>query len=433
MEIELMEVGRKVSKSRLERLKTAFKSLSDLIAEVDDDDKADEKAESMLPVLFYEASAVVKKGDKFILFEDGVKKGEFDDEDKATEALKKLRGKAAGGTADVTESSFEGDVEISGGLVLLEEKAVRADGTTDVLIASPGWGSHGYYSQEVLERDGPTVWPKGTHMYWNHPTETEKRDRPERDLRDLAAVTESMPVWKDSGPAGPGLYVQAKVNKPYQEAVNELAPHIGTSLRAFGSTKFGEVEGRKGPIVEKLIPTPHNSIDFVTLAGRGGKVMQLFESARGGEFQHDHKEDPPMLPGSKELQEANTKIARLTERWLIREARDFVAAKLKGAPLPDVTKVRLQESLGSNPPVKEGELDTEALDTRIEEAVKDEAQYLADAAGFGTPRGMGLSESDRNKDLKPDEFQEALGSAMGGAWGLDEKQAKQAVLGRGRN
>jgi hypothetical protein len=269
-------------------------------------------------------------------------------------------------------------------------------------------------------------------MYWNHPSETEKRDRPERDLRDLAAVTESQPVWKDNGAAGPGLYAPAKVNKAYQEAVNELAPHMGVSLRAFGSTKFGEREGRKGPIVEKLVPTPHNSIDFVTLAGRGGKVVQLFESAGGGAFQESKdEEDPQVSKDIKDLQESNR---RLQEALVLRDARDFVSESLRSVKLPDITKERLMESLRSNPPVKDGSLDQETFKSAIDTAVKAEADYLAKVGGLGSPRGIGLTESAGGDGgaKKPEEVTKELEEALtGGAWGLTDKQAKQAVIGRG--
>lgn len=72
--------------------------------------------------------------------------------------------------------------------VPLVEKAVRDDGTVPIKVIAPGWGTSGYYPAAVLERDGPTVFAKGTHMYWNHPTLTETIERPERSLSDLAAI-----------------------------------------------------------------------------------------------------------------------------------------------------------------------------------------------------------------------------------------------------
>lgn len=160
----------------------------------------------------------------------------------------------------------------------LTEAAVRSDGSIGVLLISPGWGTRGYYSAELLERDGPTAFPKGTHMYFDHPTATEAADRPERSLRDLAAVLETDARWNPNGPAGPGLYAEAAVFEPYRPIVNEMSKHIGVSIRAYGYGHQGEAEGKRGQIVDEM--GPGLSVDFVTHAGRGGQLLQLLESAR---------------------------------------------------------------------------------------------------------------------------------------------------------
>ena len=104
-------------------------------------------------------------------------------------------------------------------------------------------------------------------MHWDHQTATEEAERPEGSLTTLAGELISDARWQDSGQAGPGLYADAKVFGPYQEAVNELAPHIGVSIRASGRTKQGEAEGRKGPILEQLVAA--RSCDFVVTPGAG--------------------------------------------------------------------------------------------------------------------------------------------------------------------
>lgn len=163
----------------------------------------------------------------------------------------------------------------------LAEKAVRRDGTVGIKIISPGWGSSGFYDRTVLERDIPRAFPPGTHMYWNHPTMTEAAERPERDLRDLAAVTVSAPRWEEQGSQGPGMYAEAAVFAGYKEAVDQIAEHIGVSILGDGSTEFGQAQGRNGPIVKEIVRG--KSIDFVTRPGAGGKILQIFESAPGGE------------------------------------------------------------------------------------------------------------------------------------------------------
>ena len=50
----------------------------------------------------------------------------------------------------------------------------NSDGSFLVQVISPGWGSSGYYSSEVLEAAGKAkVWPAGCHMYFDHPDASE--------------------------------------------------------------------------------------------------------------------------------------------------------------------------------------------------------------------------------------------------------------------
>lgn len=175
---------------------------------------------------------------------------------------------------NVSEAAVVGD------FVPLIEKALRRDGTIPIRIITSGWGSSGFYSREVLERDIPTAYPAGTHMYWNHPTTTEARERPERNLNHMAAKTIGEPHWQDNGPVGPGMYVDAEVYGRYGDAIDQLAGDIGVSIMGEGRVSSGVAEGREGTIVEEI--SVGKSIDFVTKPGAGGAIVELFESARGG-------------------------------------------------------------------------------------------------------------------------------------------------------
>lgn len=331
-----------------------------------------------------------------------------------------------------------GIVAVGGDVVPLVEAAVRTDGTAPVKIIAPGWGSSGYYSPELLERDGPAVFTSGTKMYWNHPTTSEEAERPERDLRDLAAELVTDATWQAKGPAGPGLYADAKVFGGYREAVNELAPHIGVSIRALGKARQGEAEGRTGTLIEQLVAA--KSVDFVTQAGAGGQVLQLFEAARG----RGHTPAQEDAVSEKELTEAraaitalqeraaqqDAELARLRETALLREARDLAVAQLRMADLPDVTKGRLAEALAKNPPVTEGALDRAAFAAAIDEAVKAEAAYLAQVSQTGAIRGMGSAAPDAAAVAVTEAAQTRLASALGRLGGFSESTAKLAAAGR---
>ncbi|MGE9262067.1 hypothetical protein ACQKHI_27980, partial [Escherichia coli] len=56
--------------------------------------------------------------------------------------------------------------------------------------------------------------------------------------------------YQANGLAGEGLYADAKVFERFKPAVDDLASHIGVSIRAFGKAVQGEMEGREGVIIQ---------------------------------------------------------------------------------------------------------------------------------------------------------------------------------------
>lgn len=145
----------------------------------------------------------------------------------------------------------------------------------EIVIIEAGWGSSGYYSEKVLERDIPRIFPVGSHMYLNHPTMKEDAERPERDLRDLVGVLVEAPRM-----AGIASVAVMEIFEHWLPVFNNEAflEAIGLSIRAFGVTEDGPAGGKEGPIIQTL--TEGLSIDFVTMAGAGGKIGQLTEAAR---------------------------------------------------------------------------------------------------------------------------------------------------------
>jgi len=98
--------------------------------------------------------------------------------------------------------------------------------------------------------------------------------------------------------------------------------------------------------------------------------------------------------------EMETENARLKEVMLLAEAGAFVVSELKETKLPDMTRQRLTESLGKNPPVVDGALDKETFKTRIKEVVDSEIAYLAQVTTSGEIRGMGHSSEVETGALK---------------------------------
>lgn len=315
-----------------------------------------------------------------------------------------------------------------------------------VRIIAPGWGASGYYTNEALrqaERD--KVFKSGLHMYWNHPTQSERRERPERDLRDLAATLTEDARYMEAGPLGPGLYAKAQPVKHYAESIANLAPHIGTSIRALGSGREGERDGRKGRIIEAF--TSAQSVDFVTAPGAGGKIVDLFESARPNtntEDDMDPKEleearrkaadaEAKLVEAAKAQAAAESRAAQAESRILMHEAADHIRAKLAGQQLPEPTKERVLREAVSAAKLADGKLDTAALDTAVDEAVKAEAEYLEKIVGKGRVQGMG-SSSGGGSSATLEESSKALDDAFALLPGLGGKDAeaarKLAVAGR---
>lgn len=150
-----------------------------------------------------------------------------------------------------------------------------------IQLINPGWGSSGFYSTETLKEAATSkVFPAGTHMYIDHPTESEEYERPERSLRDLAAVLSEDARWDDALQA---LVGEATVFGSYRGVLGEMKTNIGVSIRASAEiTENGTApDGARGRIIDRLVEAI--STDFVTKAGRGGKILEVLESARVAE------------------------------------------------------------------------------------------------------------------------------------------------------
>lgn len=203
--------------------------------------------------------------------------------------------------------------------------SVAGSGTRrEVTLIEEGWGSSGYYSRQLLERDGPKAWPIGTHMFLDHPTQADEFDRPERSVKDIVgeiAVTPRMEGGK--------LVSEARIFDHWKPVVDELAHTIGVSIRAAGELEEdGHAEGRDGPVVQELFPDEFNSVDLVTRAGRGGKLGNLIESARG----HEPLDEAAV---SEELMLVEASYEELRERDVPTDERIALAKKGQAIPVRD--------------------------------------------------------------------------------------------------
>lgn len=163
------------------------------------------------------------------------------------------------------------------GTLILESGTVAPRKTKGIwrvrLIEADVMGSSGYYSAEVLRRDGSTAFPAGTHVYLDHATESESFERPERSVKDLAGMLVENAHYED-GPDGKGLFARVQFFPDHKERVEAMAPVVGMSIRAAGTIE----ESESGRIVTSIVQGV--SVDIVTHAGAGGRLIEMTEAAK---------------------------------------------------------------------------------------------------------------------------------------------------------
>lgn len=146
-------------------------------------------------------------------------------------------------------------------------EAPAGTGRMLIQLITPGVGSSGTYPAETLEAAAESrAFAAGTLMFADHPGDAERYDRPERSIRDVAGVLVEDARWD-----GAALVAEARTYSPWTEVLTQMHDAIGVSIRATAQIDEGGVVER----IDRGI-----SVDFVTQAGRGGAIRQVYESAR---------------------------------------------------------------------------------------------------------------------------------------------------------
>jgi hypothetical protein len=321
-------------------------------------------------------------------------------------------------------------------------------GRVRVRIIETGWGSSGYYSSEMLERDGPNVFTAGTQMYIDHPSMSEEFERPERSIRDLAGHLATDARFENGA-----LVAEAEIISAWRPVITELWEHIGVSIRARGEVdNEAEIDGQRGPVIRAI--TEAASVDFVTKPGAGGRVTELLESNRKQSQLEglDMDKEQELREARNQIQtlesERNTALTerdtaiserdtlqetvntltserdQLREQAVTHQAREIISEAVnKNEQLPAAARKRVVNTvMATVPKTDSGELDRTALDTKVTEAVEAEVAYLSEVTGYDSTRVRDLGTPGGNDDVDLSAaFQEL---------GLSESAAKVAAQGR---
>jgi hypothetical protein len=278
-------------------------------------------------------------------------------------------------------------------------------------------------------------------MFWDHQTAQEEAAKPEGSLSNLAAVLTQNARYVKDHKNGPGLYSESKVFSAFRDAVEEMAPHIGTSIRASGKAKRGTIEGREGLIISEL--TSGKSVDFVTVPGAGGQIVEMFESKRPASHKPTNQEvDDVSAEEIAKLKESNAAlqggIATLNARFIASEARNAVHGILArpkygamGIPQAVQTKV-VSLAIAGVSLTESGLIDEVKLGEAVDALVRSEMEYIQEAVG-GDYRITGFGSGDtllqESEDASKEDLDAALAEAFGRV-GVAPAAAKVAARGR---
>lgn len=130
-----------------------------------------------------------------------------------------------------------------------------------------------YYTERAIAE--ATGLYKGAKMYLDHPTEKEKRERPERSVKDWASTV--MESFQEDG----RVKGRVHIHDPWlRERLGDpvFRKEVGLSHVVTAYAHDGPIDGEQMEIVESIAKV--KSVDWVTEAAQGGKVAQMLESRR---------------------------------------------------------------------------------------------------------------------------------------------------------
>lgn len=301
------------------------------------------------------------------------------------------------------------------------------------LIEADVQGSSGYYPAAVLERDIAKAFPAGTQIFVDHPTESEEYERPERSVRDLVGVL-VRDAWYENGTDGHGGFGDVQVFPDFKESVQAWAPYVGMSIRAMG------LRDENGTVTELI---RGQSVDIVTRAGAGGRLVEMIEAARQSAgtqsdselytslSEADRSALKKVFATMKKLTESvgtlHAEITELKEKAAELEKADVLTpgqifSKLSTSGLPAVVTARLADGY------KKGmDLDaaieqekavvaeiTQSLQPAAPEANASEDAESAEPAPVQESAGVGLVQVAESDKRKNEDFSNVLTGIFGG-------------------
>lgn len=293
--------------------------------------------------------------------------------------------KPEGGDTISNEPVIESLTESFEGAIVLQEDAEKPNVLyADVQIIKPGWGNthdNHYYPREMLERDAGVF--AGTKMF-----ETDHHDN-EKSTRTWVSTIQEITGFTDEGApiARVAIIDDSFSSKLRNLNAANMLEKMECSILANGRAKGGfEQDGRKGKIVEAI--TEVSSVDWVTKAGAGGKVLNLAETEMPPDAKPEPVADPEPVQEAQKVTIQEQEIQPVEPEKLMEDGQ--IKAILAASRLPVVSQERLLQNMFRDP-------------SELKAAIAKEMGYIKSVSGSGRP--FGLSESDAPTP-KPVDFAE---------------------------
>jgi len=277
--------------------------------------------------------------------------GETEDAAEETESME-FAESASGAAMEVLSEGQTDAAESANGPLVITAKLIN-----------PGWGNkrdNNYYSREMLARDANVF--VGAKMY-----ETDHRQLDKSTKSWVSTVRKIVKFLPNGAPVA-----EVVIHNPdFAQRVRNLdeagmLSQLPASILANGTARKGEIDGRKGRIIESI--TEARSVDWVTKAGAGGQAMEIVSESEPDNVTED-------IMAEKATEEKTVIVEKVTVEESTQEVTLSImqaAALLTESGLPTVAIERLAE--GDYP-------DAETL----KKAIASEKAYLEAALKVATP------------------------------------------------
>lgn len=144
-----------------------------------------------------------------------------------------------------------------------EAPVKKANGRWLVAIATPGQGTSGFYSEDVIRETGPAAFPAGAKAFINHESN--------RNPKDMIGTYPEGAFWDEDRKQ---LMGELQVFSHWQQFVEEVGPHCGISIHMAG-------EADEDGNVLRFKEHRQNGADLVSYPGlEGSGFVEMLESAR---------------------------------------------------------------------------------------------------------------------------------------------------------